>query len=102
MPSSGDGHSCPSAGWLHAEPPAALVSSRDAVYGRSVLSGMRQAMGIVRGITLCFVVTLSLSSPALSSSRFMPGKFNSQGITAPSEYGRTTPKRLGIGILRLG
>lgn len=102
MPSSADGPSCPSAGRLHPEPPAAFVPFRDSVKGRSVLSGMRQAMGIVRGITLCFVVALSLSSPALSSSRFMPGKFNSLGIIAPSEYGRTTPKRLAIGILRLG
>lgn len=39
-------------------------------------------MDIVRGIKACFVVALSLSSPALSSSRFTQGKFKSLEIAA--------------------
>lgn len=46
---------------------------------------MRQALDIVGGIKVCFVVTLSLSSLALRSSRSMQGKFNPLETTAPTE-----------------
>lgn len=63
--------------------------------GRSVLAGMRQALNIVRGIKVCFMLTLSLSSLALRSNRFMRGKLDPLEITGPCEYGRIHPKEAG-------
>lgn len=60
----------------------------------SVLPGMTPAVDIVRGIKVCFVVTLSLSSPALSASRFMQGKFKSPEITA--QQNQTLTPRLWL------
>lgn len=95
--SSVDGCSCPSAGGASSCRSHLLLWSRAQTRfrGRSVLAGMRQALDIVRGIKVCFMLTLSLSSLALRSNRFMRGKLDPLEITASCEYGRIHPKEVG-------
>lgn len=92
-----DGCSCPSAGGASLRQGHLLLWSRaqTCFRGRSVLAGMRQALHIVRGIKVCFMLTLSLSSLALRSNRFMRGKLDPLEITPPCEYGRIHPKEAG-------